>query len=176
MVAEICEWANQEAGANVNKKLLESQQERVAALAEQMKAVGKEAVDEMRETVKNELTATIRKPIKAACDKFVKEGDDIGPGVKSRILTLFERLAQQATNAAREPAIKILSEKAAVVRQEIQQEFKKGGDPLQDTANLIVQRHEDRQRRSDAQKRKSVLSQVDEALKALPEITLKIDD
>lgn len=168
MVTELCDWAKQDAGAHVNKKLLESQQARVAALANQMKAVGKEAVDEMREMVKVELTKTIRTPIKASCDRFVKQGDDIGSGVKYRILDLFSQLALEATTAAKEPAIRILSDKAAVVRQEIQQSFKNGGNPLQDTADLIVQRHEDRLRRSDAQKRKGVLAQVDAALTACP--------
>jgi effector-binding domain-containing protein len=168
MVSEICEWAKENADVQLNRKVLDAQQARIAALSAQMKAVGKEAVDEMRETVKNELTKTIRQPIKRACDKFVQEGDDIGPGVKYRILTLFGDLALKATTAAKEPAIRILSEKATVVRQEIQQEFKKGGNPLQDTADLIVQRHEDRLRRSDSQKRKAVLSQVGAALQACP--------
>lgn len=168
MVTEVCDWARLEAGAQVNKKLLESQQARVAALAEQMKAVGKEAVDEMREVVKNELTKTIRQPIKQACENFVKEGDDIGAGVKHRILSLFSQLALEATSAAKGPAIRILGDKATLVRQEIQQAFKNGGDPLQDTADLIVQRHEDRQRRSDAQKRKGVLAEVEAALQSRP--------
>jgi GTP-binding protein EngB required for normal cell division len=169
MVTEVCDWAKLEAGAHVNKKLLDSQQARIAGLAAQMKAVGKEAVDEMRETVKIELTKTIRSPIKSSCEKFVREGDDIGSGVKYRILELFERLAREATTAARDPATRILAEKATVVRQDIQREFKNGGDPLQDTADLIVQRHEDRLRRSDAQKRKAVLSQVDTALQTYPD-------
>ena len=169
MVNEVCDWAMNEEGAHVNAKMLASQKERIAALASQMKAVGKEAVDEMRDQVKNELTTTIREPIKKACDKFVREGDDIGPGVKYRILTLFSKLASDATTAAKEPAIRILSDKAKVVRDEINKEFKKGGDPLQETANLIVQSHEERQRRSDAQKRRSILTQVALSLDACPE-------
>jgi gas vesicle protein len=169
MVNEVCDWAINEEGAHVNAKMLASQKERIAALAAQMKAVGKEAVDEMRDQVKNELTKTIRDPIKKACDKFVREGDDIGPGVKYRILTLFSKLASDATTAAKEPAIRILSDKAKVVRDEINKEFKKGGDPLQETANLIVQSHEERQRRSDAQKRISILTQVSLSLEACPE-------
>jgi GTP-binding protein EngB required for normal cell division len=170
MVTELCDWARSEAGAQVNNKLLESQQTRIAALAEQMKAVGKEAVDEMRETVKVELATTIRKPIKKACEKFVQDGNDYGPGVKARILELFSQLAVASTEAAREPALRILTDKATTVRQEIQQEFKKGGDPLQETANLIVQRHEDRVRRADAQRRKAVLAGVEAALNACEDL------
>jgi GTP-binding protein EngB required for normal cell division len=168
MVGEICDWAKEHTDAQVNRRVLDAQQSRIAALSAQMKAVGKEATDEMRETVKNELSNTIYPHIKLACDNFVQEGKDSGKGVKSNILKLFGDLALKATTAAKEPAIRILSEKATVVRQEIQQEFKKGGNPLQDTANLIVQRHEDRLRRSDSQKRKAVLSQVGAALHACP--------
>lgn len=171
MVAEICEWAKEEAGASVNKQLLESQQERIAALASQMRAVGKEAVEEMRDVVKNEMTKTIRGPITEACEKFVANGDHVGAGVKDRILALFETLAKDATTAAKAPAIRILKNKSNIVIQEIQNEFKNGGDPLQDTADLIVQRHGERQRRSAAQKRKSVLAEIESVTAAVPDMT-----
>lgn len=169
MVNELCEWAVANDAKSVNRKLLESQQLKIKGLAAQMKAVGKEAVDEMRETVKTELSKTIRDPIKEACQKFVKRGDDQGPGVKYRILELFNQLANDATTAAREPAIRILKANATKVRADIQKQFKDGGDPLQDTANVIVERHEDRLRRSDAQKRKQVLQDVDLAIDNCPQ-------
>ena len=168
MVTEICDWANQQTGSNINTKLLENQQKRIADLVAQMKAVGKEAVDEMRATVKNELSATIRGPIQKACDRFVKTGNDIGPGVKLRIIFLFQDLAKEATTAAKGPAGHILKERAGLVMDEVRQEFEMGGDPLQDTADLIVQRNEERMRRSDAQKRRAVLAQVNEVLTARP--------
>ena len=168
MVQELCDWAHQHGGAAVNKQLLKTQEERISALAEQMKTVGKEAVDELRETVKNELSATIRKPIKSACEKFVRDGDDIGPGVKWRILELFGKLARTATEAAKEPAIRILKENAGNVRKDVQAELKKAGNPLQDTADLIVESHEARVRRSDAQRRRAVLQEVQTAIERFP--------
>ena len=133
-----------------------------------MKAVGKEAVDELRASVKNELEKTIKGPIKTACLKFVNDGNDYGPGVRDRILELFDELAKRATTAARAPAIKILQENAERIRQDIERERDKGGDPLQDTADLIVERHELRQRRSNAQKRPVVLQAVKEVLTQFP--------
>jgi GTP-binding protein EngB required for normal cell division len=168
LVKEICDWANEHGGTTVNKKLLQTQQDRIAVLAKQIKTVGKEAVDELRQTVKSELSATIRKPIKSACEKFVKDGNDIGPGVRLRILELFSDLAQVATTAARDPAIRILQENATRVRTEVQHELKKGGDPLQDTADLIVESHEARVRRSDAQKRRIILSEVGSVIESFP--------
>jgi hypothetical protein len=148
--------------------LLDTQQERIALLADQMKTVGKEAVDELRDTVKKELSKTIRGPIKSACERFVKEGNDLGPGVKYRILELFNTLAETSTKAAKEPAIKILTENAANVRSDIQKELKKGGNPIQDTVNLIVVKHEDRIRRSDAQRRRGILQEVTDVISTYP--------
>ncbi len=161
MVEEICCWANENGGASVNAKLLRNQQERVASLAAQMKQVGKEAVDELRETVKVRLSEVIRKPIEAACKKFVQQGDDIGPGVKARILGLFRQLAEKATKAAQQPAVDILQANFAEVRLEIQESFAQGGDPIQTTAELIVEGHEARQKRSDAQKRGPILLELE---------------
>jgi len=169
MVEEICVWASENGGAHVNAQLLESQKTRIASQAAQMTQVGKEAVDELREIVKAKLTDAIRKPIKAACEKFVNDGEDIGPGVKYRIMDLFRKLANQATVSAQKPAILILQSNFAQVRSEIHSAFKQWGDPIQDTADLIVERHEERVKRSDAQKRTRILAELEEVLGKCPD-------
>ena len=177
MVQELCEWAYVNGGELIGKELLQAQQARVSALAKQMKSVGKEASDELRQTVKSELSSTIRTPIKSACEEFVRDGDDIGPGVKLRILDLFARLAKVATLAAKDPAIRILKENAYRVRIEVQEELRKGGDPLQETADLIVETHEARILRSDVEKRALVLAEVRVVVESLPEkISTKLLD
>jgi GTP-binding protein EngB required for normal cell division len=168
MVAEICTWAGTHGGASVNKRLLENQQQRVHAMAEQMKAVGKEAVDELRDTVKSRLLEEIRKPIKRSCEKFVSDGNDQGPGVKYRIIDLFRTLAANATKAAQQPAIQILQKNFSEVRVEIQSAFAQGGDPIQSTADLIVESHEARIKRSDAQKRGRVLGELETIFASSP--------
>lgn len=168
MVEEVCSWASQNGGAHVNSKLLEIQQGRVATLAAQMNQVGKEAVDDLRMVVKIRLTEVIRKPITAACKKFVDEGDDIGPGVKYRILELFRQLALNATTAAQRPAIEILQSNFAEVREEIHAAFAQWGNPIQETADLIVERHEARVNRSDAQKRGRILQELEEVFAHSP--------
>ena len=98
----------------------------------------------------------------------MREGNDLGPGVKRKILALFEGLARTATEAAKGPAMKILQENAKQVRIDIQTEFNKGGDPIQETADLIVEKHEDRIRRSDAQRRRGVLQEVQKVIAHYP--------
>lgn len=167
MVQELCDWANENGGAAVNGRLLANQQERIALLAEQMKAVGREAADELRDAVKSELNKTIRGPIRAACESFVQEGNDIGRGVKDRIIKLFNALARNATVSAKEPAIRILRENADRVRKDIQSALSNSGDPIQDTANLIVGRH-DQDPRLDPQIRDEVLRDVRDVISCFP--------
>lgn len=169
LVTEICEWAKEHGGASINRTLLEHQQERISLLAEQMKQVGKEAVDELRTTVKSKLTEAIRKPIKASCEKFVDSGNDIGAGVKERILQLFRELARQATTSAQKPAKEILQENFIRVREEIQVAFNDGGDHIQSTADLIVERHELRMKRSDAQRRGPILAELEVIFSKFPD-------
>jgi len=168
LVEEICTWANENGGVQVNKALLENQKTRISGQAAQMKQVGKEAVDELREIVKTKLLAVIRNPIAQSCKKFVNDGDDIGPGVKSRIMSLFQSLAHQATTSTQKPAIEILQANFVQVRDEIQTAFSQWGDPIQETADLIVERHEARIKRSDAQKRGRVLFELDEVSTLCP--------
>lgn len=168
MVEEICIWANKNGGSQVNEKLLENQKARIASLAAQMKQVGKEAVDELREIVKLKLKEAISKPIQLACSQFVQNRSDVGHGTKQRILALFEKLATDATKGAQQPAIEILQYNFRQVREEINSTFKKWGDPIQETANLIVERHEEQVKRSDAQKRGRILAELEEVLSKNP--------
>ena len=85
-----------------------------------------------------------------------------------RILSLFSGLAEKATEAAKKPAVDILQGNFREVRQEIQASFEQWGDPLQQTADLIVERHEQRVKRSDAQKRGRILAELDLVIKRRP--------
>lgn len=170
LVEEICAWAEQNGGATVNKAVLTRQGERIADQAAQLRQVGKEAVDELRDIVKQKLMDVIKKPIKKACDEFVERGDDVGRGVKSRILDLFVSLARHATNAAEKPAIDVLQRNFSSVREEIRLAFEGWGDPLDETAKLIVARHEDRLKRSDAQRRGRVIAELEQISKAHSQI------
>lgn len=167
MVGEICSWANANAGSYVSTAVLQNQRERMKLRVSQMQQIGKEAVAELRDVVKQKMSAAIAKPIRSSCERFVGEGSDIGTGVKSRILDLFERLAKAATTAAQEPAIEILKQNFKSVRSEIQTNFDGWGDPLQETANLIVNRHEERLKRSDAQRRGRILREAEQVLNAV---------
>jgi GTP-binding protein EngB required for normal cell division len=169
IVTEIFKWANENGGPNLNKRLLNAQHERVLAHAEQMKIVGKEAVDELRNTVKTKLLETIRKPIKKACEKFVEDGDARGPGVKNRILELFEKLAADATKDAKSPATKILKKNYDEVREEITKSFNQWGDPLEEVVNIIISKHEKKIKESDTAMRQEVIKDLEQLKASAPD-------
>jgi len=161
IVEEICDWAAREEAAHVDEKVIETQKSLVSSQVERLRDVGKEAIEDLREVVKIKVVEVIEKPIRSRCKKFVETGDHIGPGVKHRILDMFRELALNATEDASLPTQATLISHYDVVNKEIRKAFKEWGHPLETTANAIVERHEDRTRRSDSQKRKRVLSALD---------------
>jgi GTP-binding protein EngB required for normal cell division len=168
IINEIFVWVHQNGGKSLNKRLLNAQQASVLSQADQMKSVGKEAVDELRNTVKTKLLETIRKPIAKACEKFVEDGDARGPGVKSRILDLFESLATNATKSAKVPATKILKSNYDEVRTEITVAFNEWGDPIQETVDIIISKREKELKGEDDALRAEILKALEEVLNQAP--------
>jgi hypothetical protein len=162
LVEEICDWASQSAAAFVDDKVVQGQKKLVSGQAERLRDVGKEAVEDLREVVKVKIVDVIQKPIRKACEDFVNEGNHIGAGVKARILELFQKLATDATDSASAPARKLLLARYASVETEIRRAFDEWGQPLVSAADAIVERHGDRVRRSDSQKRQRVLNSIEE--------------
>jgi hypothetical protein len=81
---------------------------------------------------------------------------------------LFRLLAEEATEAATEPATQILTACFREVEKEILGVFEHHQDPLTSAAEAIIASHELRTKRSDAQRRKKVLAEVSEVLSACP--------
>jgi GTP-binding protein EngB required for normal cell division len=165
LVEEICDWA-EAADADVKTELLEEQRARIARRVAVMKQIGKEAVDELREVVKRRLSTVIQKPIRAACKEFVTKGDDIGTGVKKRILELFNSLARECTTAAQNPAIEVLRQNFEKVRVEINDAFGSWGDPIQETIDIIIKRRTERLKTLDDGERTRMLHEIDALLQS----------
>lgn len=166
-VDQIVAWATGQ-GTRVQTQLVLAQRDEIAADAKRLEAVGREMVNELRDQVKNSLIRKVEGPIRKKCEKFVRDNEDSGAGVKVRILDLFRRLAEDATEAASEPAIAILTARFQEVEQEILAVFEQHKDPLASAAEAIVASHELRVKRSDAQRRKKVLANADAVLAACP--------
>ena len=132
-------------------------------------------VQELREMVKASLIKCIEPPIRRKCAAFVKKGDNVGTGVKLHILDLFTELAEGVIAAAAEPAIQLLISNFRSVEEEIRAVLKQYEDPLLTSADAIVSSHENRIQRSDAKKRKAVLSEIETILRSIPDSYSSID-
>ncbi|NUN22032.1 MAG: hypothetical protein HUU09_01000 [Candidatus Jettenia caeni] len=143
----------------------------IKADAQKINTVGKEAVDELREEVKNSLIRKIENPIRNRCKRFVKKNEHNGPGVKRRILDLFNELADEAIEAATVPAIELLTERFRGVEKQILDVFNEHqeyNDPITAASNAIVTSHEEKLRRSDKKKRETVLGALTTMISMCP--------
>jgi hypothetical protein len=167
MLSEVLAWAKS-SGIKVTTKLLEALVEDVQQQKQRLNAVGKEAVEELRATVRAQLLQKIEGPIRKRCEKFVEDGDDIGPGVKDRILNLFDELAEDAVVTAKTPAIELLTGRFKEVEKEIVAAFKEHSNPLEEAADALLQRF-DRQLQNSGRKAAETLPRLLAAVAAIPD-------
>lgn len=170
LVEQVTEWALAQ-GARVQTKVVEAQRDAIRADAKKLESVGQEMVKEMRDEAKARLIGAIEGPIKKACDEFVRQNLDVGPGVRQRILELYESLADKVTEAAEDPAKRILLKLFKGVEKEILDTFADHQNPLDSVSEAIVSSQQQYLERSDAQKRKRVLEGLREVVESMPNET-----
>jgi predicted GTPase len=159
LIQEVVEWA-EEHGARSQTRVLKALRDQIKADAKTLAGVGKEATDELRQRVRDQLLKSISGPIQRRCQKFVDEGQDVGPGVKRKMLALFDELIPMVIQVAKTPALKVLNDNYEDVQIEIRDQLRKNPDPLKTAEDSILTGHQDAERRSMDQKRKRVLEQL----------------
>jgi hypothetical protein len=132
---------------------------------QQVNAVGKEAVDELRDKVREELIKKIEPTIRRRCQRFVADNHNHGTGVKGRILELFDELAEAIVAAASGPAVTLLVERFKEVDKEILAAFGEHSEPLGEAADALIQRQEKSLQREDGQ----LASAIESAVAAMPD-------
>jgi GTP-binding protein EngB required for normal cell division len=167
LVDQVVEWAQRQ-GARVQQKVVEAQREAIQSDADRLKTVGKEMIKEVRDKNATLLIDTIDGPIRKRCKGFVDEHRDVGSGVKDRMLRLYEELADEVTDAAEKPAMRILTVLFKEVEAEILGAFEDHRDPLQSISDAIVTSQQKYFERSDAQKRWRILDETGAILASIP--------
>jgi hypothetical protein len=167
LVEQLADWALAQ-GALVDRKVVEAQRDAIKVDAKKLESVGREMVKEMRDEARAQLINRIEGPIKRRCDDFVKKNPHIGIGVKGRILAAYSEMANKVTESAKDPATQILQKLFKDVEKEILDAFSEHEDPLAAVAESIVASREFYLKRSDAQKRRKILAQVDQVLAKTP--------
>jgi len=167
LVDQVVDWAHDQ-GARVQQRVVEAQRDSIKLDADRLKAVGREMIKEVRDKNATLLIETIDGPIRKRCDGFIESNSDRGAGVKGRILSLYEKLADEVTDAAEKPAIKILTTLFKEVEAEILDAFQGHRDPLQSITEAIVTSQHKYLERSDAQKRKRILQDAAAVVASMP--------
>jgi hypothetical protein len=159
LVEEVVAWAKGQ-GARFQTRLVEAQRDAIKADVKNLESVGRAMVNELREQVNRRLVKGIEGPIRKRCERFVSERQDVGAGVKSRMIELFRELADHVTREASGTAVEILQDCFREVEQEILAVFAQHQDPLESAKESIVSSHEQWKRRSDAQRKRRVLEDI----------------
>lgn len=167
LVGEVVEWARGQ-DARVQQRFVEALHGNLVSQTRDLSSVGKDAVDELKNKIRTQLFEQLVKKVRRHCEAFVAKGLNEGSGVKRRILDLFGELAADVVKVALPIATEILVANYREVGQEIEERFKAYRNPLESARDAIVSSHEDSVRRSDAQRRKRVLEEVDAILDAMP--------
>ncbi|WP_081427018.1 dynamin family protein [Sorangium cellulosum] len=167
MVGEVVAWARGQ-DARVQPRFVEALHDNLTAQTKDLSSIGKDAVDELKGKVRTQLYEELVKKVRRRCERFVLEGSNHGLGVKRRILELYGELAEEVVKVGQPIATEILLGNYREVEQEIAGRFNAYRNPLDGARDAIVRSHEDSVRRSDAQRRKRVLAEIDAILDARP--------
>ncbi len=163
LVERIATWAREQ-GTRVKPDLVDAQAASIREDAKHLTTVGTAAVKRLKEEVKARLIDCIEQPIREMCEQFVAEGRHLGTGTKSRILDLFAEIAHEIASAAKPATKEILRELYTEVMEEIQSAMESHADPIADASESIVESQESYLRRSDAQRKKRIITSIDAAL------------
>jgi len=167
LVREVVEWAREQ-GARVSLQRVEALAELIRTDAKGLDTVGKETLNGLRERVRNRLTKAITAPIVRRCRQFVERQLNFGTGLRDRVLEQIQQMAEEVTDVACEKAIEILIENYEMVHADIRKAFKEHQDPLKQAEEALVSSTEQTLRRSDAQKRKAILGELDKVMERVP--------
>jgi len=159
VVTQVLRWARGQ-GLRVSTRLLEALVEAVKLHREQVNAVGKDAVDELQDKVREELIKKIEPHIRRRCKKFVDDNQHVGTGVKRRMLDLFKELGEEVVTAAASPASTLLVERFKEVDKEILAAFGEHSEPLGEAADALIQKQEKVSEREEAIMAKAVEAAV----------------
>ena len=165
VVTQVLDWARAQ-GLRGSTRLLEALVEAVKLHRQQVNAVGKEAVDELRDKVRAELIKKIEPHIRRRCQKFVAENKHVGTGVKRRMLDLFNDLGDEIVTAAAAPASTLLVDRFKEVDKEILAAFGEHSDPLSEAAEALVQKQEKVAGREEEQ----LATAIESAVAAMPSV------
>ena len=167
LVDRVVHWASEQ-DPELHPEPLNALQKEVRSDMRELNAVGKEKVDNLRQAVRQQLLQRIKGPIRQRCNKFVAAHQDVGPGVKMRMLDLFDNLVPTVMETAKRTATNVLLSNFQAVETQIRDIFDQHQDPIERAAEAIVVSEKTSREREDAPRRDSVLQRIHEVTSTAP--------
>ena len=156
---QVVGWARAQSG-QVRTEALDALVEIVRTDAMKAAAVGKEAVDELREKIKNELPRRMEEPIRKHCRAFVVSNKHVGTGTKDRTMVLFRQLARESVDLAAVVAKQLLVARCSEVEKEIFAVFHDHARILDQAVDAIASSETTRLKKDGAKQRLVVLGDL----------------
>lgn len=160
-VNRVADWAL--AQESVEPARVKAIQKQTRADGVALGAVGGEQVEELRGRVREQLLQRIGSEIRGKCRSFVGARDDVGPGVKGRILDLFGDLVPTVMETAKDVAVNVMRSNYQVVEREIRDAIDVLPDPFANVEEAIVPTE-----RVDPERRRQLRTGIDAVVAAAP--------
>ena len=167
LVDRVVRWAS-DRDRGIQTEPLDALQKEIRSDMRELNAVGKEKVDDLRQAVRQQLLQRIKGPIRLRCNNFVAAQQDVGPGVKLRMLDLFDNLVPTVMETAKRTATAVLLSNFHAVETEIRDIFEQHQDPIERAAETIAVSEKMGRERQDAARRDNMLKQIDDITSTAP--------
>lgn len=170
-VREVIGWARSNK-LRPSTRLLDALAEEIKQNRIRLVGVGRNAVNELREKVRENLYESVQVPIDSECRKFVRRGNDEGAGVKARIHRLLYELVEKVADELKVTVESLLLEQFRVVAREIREALRDDYNPLDDAIERLIPRIESVSQK-EIEKRKGILASINQAVESIPSFSDK---
>ena len=167
LVDRVVHWAS-DPDRGLQPEPLDALKKEIRSDMRELNAVGKEKVDDLRQAVRQQLLQRIKGPIRQRCNNFVAAQQDVGPGVKTRMLDLFDDLVPPVMETAKRTATNVLLSNFHAVETEIRDIFEQHQDPIERAAETIAVSEKMCRERQDAAQRDDMLKRIDDITSTAP--------
>jgi GTP-binding protein EngB required for normal cell division len=170
VVGELVEWGRRQ-GNDLDPKVLEALHKDLQAEMKGLALVGREAIDELKATVKGELYLKLEKKVRQRCQQFVKSGADRGAGVMNRMLEMLDEMADLVVEAAQPIARDVLTKHYREVEGEIRSKFDKYRNPVDVALKELVGEPDD-PKKEEVTRQREIARRAKLLLSSMPQQTL----
>lgn len=169
MLEELIDWARgPESG--VPPELAQAIHEDLRSEAPTLESFGNEAIDALKERVKERLAPEIQESVRTECNRFVKENRDKGSGVQQRMISfLTEEMIETVVGRVMPIAKEFLLNSYHSVQEDLSKVLHEQRNPIEAAARDLAASYSENLEH-DADVRRAISSEVQRLLKGLGDV------